>query len=236
MEDEHFPKLQNSMQTKLRTFAPLLWILCIPALNIFYGVLNHGGANIRSLMTAFDERIPLIPAFILPYLIWYPFIFFMLILLFVKKRRAYYRTLTALCLGLISCYIIFYLFQTTIARPQIADHGWFSWLIRLVYQMDGPYNCFPSIHVLTSYLVLKGSNDCSNLSRISRMLIGITSWSIMISTVFVKQHVVLDIAGAIVLAEILIFAVGKWLPSLVGTKPSITPTNQKIWGNWRRYL
>ncbi|TXK84956.1 inositol phosphorylceramide synthase [Paenibacillus sp. N3.4] len=220
------------MKTKLRTFARLLWILIIPVLNIFYGVLNHGGANVRSLMTALDERIPLIPAFIIPYLIWYPFVFVMLIVLFTEKRRAYYRTLITLCLGLVSCYIIFHLFQTSIHRPQITDHGWLSLLIRLVYQMDGPYNCFPSIHALTSYLILRGSNECLNLSRVSRLLIGITSWSIIISTVFVKQHVVLDILGAIVLAELLIFAVGKWFPSLVEAKPS----NVLKSGRWRKYL
>lgn len=211
MED-HYPKVNS----KMRRWMPLLLILVIPVLNIFYGILNHGGANVGSLMIDLDEKIPFVPAFIIPYLIWYPFIIGMLIVFLVKKRIVYYRTLLALCSGLIMCYITFHLFQTTVPRPTIDGHGVLYSLVRLVYQTDGPYNCFPSIHVLTSYLMLKGMSDCPNMLRTSRILVIITSWSITISTVFVKQHVLLDIAGAIFLAEMLYFVIGKLLPSQAG--------------------
>jgi membrane-associated phospholipid phosphatase len=205
----------------------LLWILTIPILNIFYSILNHGGSHVSSLMTVLDKQIPFVPAFILPYLIWYPFMLTMLITLFVKQRSAYYRTLFTLCVGLIACYITFHLFQTTIQRPQITKDGLLNWLVNMVYNNDGAYNCFPSIHVLSSYLMLKGMSYGANFSKISRLLIITTSWSIIISTVFVKQHVLIDIVGAILLAEMLVFLVGKWLHSPAGSKQSVVFANEE---------
>ncbi|MNU82214.1 Undecaprenyl-diphosphatase BcrC [compost metagenome] len=199
------------MMNRLADYKPLLWILVIPVLNVFYGILNNGNGHVSSLVTVMDEQIPFVPAFIVPYLLWYPFVLIMLIVLFVKNARVYYRTLLALGLGLIACYLIYYFFQTTITRPQASGNGILLQLVRLVYEADGAYNCFPSIHVLTSYLMLKGMSDCNNFSRASRKIILTASWSVTISTVFVKQHVLLDIIGAIVLAELVYLAVGRWL-------------------------
>ncbi|MDQ0655929.1 hypothetical protein QF041_000696 [Paenibacillus sp. W2I17] len=52
----------------------LLWLLAVPILNIFYGVLNRAGDRVSSLQTNLDVLIPFIPGFIVPYLIWHPFI------------------------------------------------------------------------------------------------------------------------------------------------------------------
>ncbi|MFD0716532.1 phosphatase PAP2 family protein [Paenibacillus sp. GCM10027626] len=209
------------MRSKISEYMPLLWLMVIPVFNLFYGILNHGGPNVSSLMTDLDERIPFVPAFVIPYLIWYPFIFAMLVVFFVKTRRAYYQTLITLCLGLAVCCITYSFFQTQITRPLITDHGLLYSLVSLVYQNDNPYNCFPSTHVLTSYLILKGMSDCTNLSKFSRMLIFVTSWAIIASTVLVKQHVVLDVAGAILLAEMLYSVVGKLLPVQTESKVSV---------------
>jgi membrane-associated phospholipid phosphatase len=223
----HSRPLQSGMRSKISGYTPLLWILTIPVLNIFYSLLNHGGTHVSSLITDLDKQIPFVSAFILPYLIWYPFVLTMLIALFVKQKLAYYRTLSTLGVGLIACYITFHFFQTTIQRPQITEDGLFYWLVKMVYKTDGAYNCFPSIHVLSSYLMLKGMSYCGNFSKTSRLLIFTTSWSIIISTVFVKQHVLLDIVGAILLAEMLFFLVGKMLPSQAGRRQSVAFANEE---------
>ncbi|WP_217283032.1 phosphatase PAP2 family protein [Paenibacillus alginolyticus] len=190
---------------KLATYFPLLWLLAIPVLNVFYGLLNNGSGDVGDLMTDLDNLIPFIPIFIIPYLIWYPFLLGMFIVLLLKDRAVYYRSLTALCAGLISCYLIYATFQTTVPRPPINDDGWLIGLVKFVYATDKPFNCFPSIHVLTSYIVLKASYRCS-FERIARTAIFIAAWSIIISTLFVKQHALLDVAGAVLLAEALVFA------------------------------
>ncbi|UVI32889.1 phosphatase PAP2 family protein [Paenibacillus spongiae] len=209
------------MNQKIARLLPLLWLLAIPVLNIFYMVLNHGETTVRSLMTGLDEWIPFIPAFIIPYIIWYPFIFGMLIYFSMKDRNVYYRTLLTLCLGLITCYIIYFFYQTTVERPLVTEDGLLHKLVMLIYQTDQPYNCFPSIHVLTSYLMLKGMSDCAFGSRVFRFGVIVTSWSIIVSTLFVKQHVWLDIAGGIVVAEVLYAIVRKWLITRDRTRQTV---------------
>ncbi|MCQ6557528.1 phosphatase PAP2 family protein [Paenibacillus mendelii] len=217
------------MKNKIAGLLPLLWLLAIPVLNLFYTILNHGETNVRSLVTGLDERIPFVPAFIIPYVIWYPFIITMLIVLFLKNRRTYYRTLLTLCLGLITCYIIYYFYQTTVGRPIITENGPLYGLVKLIYATDRPYNCFPSIHVFTSYLMLKGMSDCANWSRTARLGSTVISWTIIVSTLFVKQHVWLDIVGGIVVAEVLYAVVRKWI--IISEKripPAISPSEDHL--------
>ncbi|MCG7381741.1 phosphatase PAP2 family protein [Paenibacillus sp. ACRRY] len=187
-------------------WASLLCLLAIPVLNIFYGILNKAGDRVFSLETSFDHLIPFAPIFVIPYLLWYPFITGVLVLLAFKNRRTYFQTLIALCSGLIISYICFASFQTGIQRPEVhSEKGILSQLISLVYKTDQPYNCFPSIHVLTSYLMLRGSRV---FNRYAWALVTVISILIILSTVFVKQHVVLDILGGIVAGELCFFLSG----------------------------
>ncbi|KOP68381.1 serine/threonine protein phosphatase [Bacillus sp. FJAT-18019] len=197
------------MSRSWKAYLPLLWILVIPVINIFYAILNQAHIPVYSLMTDLDAHIPFVPIFIIPYLIWYPFIFIVLILLCVREQKVYYRTLVTQCIGLLACYLIFFLFQTTVDRPQTMGSGIFERLVGLVYSTDNPYNCFPSIHVLTSYLMIKGAVGSDFVSKRERTAVKVCAWSIIASTLFVKQHVLLDVAGAIALVEILWYGVGR---------------------------
>jgi hypothetical protein len=197
----------------MRTYSPLLWILMIPVLNVFYSVLNRPGPKVYSLITDLDRAIPFIPAFIIPYSIWYPFIASALVLFFFKDRSLYYRALVTLCLGLVSCYAVYAVFQTTVHRPVLSGEGLLKGMVNFVYANDQPFNCFPSIHVLTSYIMIKGLRQLRSMPTKLRLALITIGWSIIASTVFVKQHVLLDAAGAIMLVEIL-FGGAKWLVPL----------------------
>lgn len=178
----------------------LLWLLAVPILNIFYGVLNRAGDRVYSLQTSLDILTPFIPGFVIPYLLWYPFIIGVFIALAFHNRLLYYQTLVALCSGLIISYIFFAVFQTSIQRPDMNNQtGFLAQLVQFVYTTDQPYNCFPSIHVLTSYLMFRGTHI---FNRAFRLSIAVISILIIISTVFVKQHVLADILGGIVIGEL----------------------------------
>jgi len=194
------------MRKKWIEHAPLLWMLAIPILNVFYGILNHGKGKVSNLTTPWDDMIPFLPIFVIPYLIWYPFVFGMLIVFFFKDRIVFYRSLTIICIGLVISYLVFYLYQTTIIRPMPTQDGILYWLVNVVYSTDAPYNCFPSIHVLTSHVVLKAAFQCQ-WSKFVKSAVGLTSWAIIVSTLFVKQHVLFDIAGGIILSEVLFLVV-----------------------------
>lgn len=183
----------------------LLWTLAIPLLHIFYIRLNQPGEQVHSLVSVIDKTIPFLPVFVIPYTFWYPFIAIALIGMLHKDAWTYFRTLLSLCLGLVVCYVTYHFFQTTVPRPVVTGTGIIPSLLRWVYTNDQPFNCFPSIHVLSSYLIIKGAGAFGTKTRITLRLIAST---IIVSTLFVKQHVLLDVGAAIFLGELLYNALG----------------------------
>ncbi|KAJ53835.1 membrane-associated phospholipid phosphatase [Clostridium tetanomorphum] len=188
----------------------LLALLSIPIINIFYGLLNNSERGSFSLVTEIDKNIPFMKEFIIPYIMWYPYIFIIFLYLCLKNLNTYYRTLISLNIGLIICYITYFLFQTTVPRPHLYGNDIFIQLTKLIYRFDKPFNCFPSIHVLTCYLMIKGINFQSNCNKFTKLFVYITSITIIISTLFVKQHVIMDLISAIALAELIFHIVGKF--------------------------
>ncbi|NMI05004.1 phosphatase PAP2 family protein [Paenibacillus sp. SZ31] len=204
-------KLSSPSSTK-SAWLSLLWLAAVPILNIFYGVLNRPGDHVYSLATPLDSMIPFVPAFIIPYVLWYPFISGALIALAFKDKRTYFQTLIALCSGLVISYIFFALFQTAIERPNIqSEKGFLFTMVDYIYRNDQPYNCFPSIHVLTSYLILRGTRV---FGRAIWAMTSTLSVLIMMSTILVKQHVVVDIAGGIFVGELCFRLTGTTLHAL----------------------
>jgi uncharacterized membrane protein YraQ (UPF0718 family) len=182
---------------------PLSLILMIPLINIIYMYLNNSSRGIHSLVTDIDKGIPFIKVFAIPYLIWSPFLFTTLIYLCFRYREVYYKVIISLIVGLILCFIIYYFFQTTVPRPQLNGNDFLTNLVKYIYFTDNPFNCFPSIHVLTSYMLIKGIKSCNNKISIDRIIITATSILIILSTQFIKQHVILDLIFAILIGNII---------------------------------
>lgn len=180
----------------------LLFILSIPALGIFYNFLNNNHRGAESLVTDIDHSVPFLPIFVLPYIFWYIFVICSIIYLCFKDRPNYYRTVSALNLSLIVCYIIYFVYQTTVPRPDISGHdSLFIPLIQIIYTMDKPFNCFPSIHVVQAYVVMKGIHQSIHIPRGIKFATNVIGLLIIASTVFLKQHVILDIIGAVLVVE-----------------------------------
>ena len=77
-----------------------------------------------------------------------------------------------------------------------------SKMILFTYNSDEPYNCFPSIHVITAYLAVKGIN-ATNARKSIKIPVNVIGFLIIISTEFVKQHVIMDILFAIFLCDVI---------------------------------
>lgn len=182
---------------------PFSFMLIIPVLNIFYVMLNNGDGEVHTLITSIDRSIPLIEAFVIPYLIWYPFIIATMLYLCIKDRQNYFITLITYVIGLLVCYVTYVIFQTHVPRPVLSGDGFFTEMLRLVYQNDQPFNAFPSIHVLSSYLMMKAIHMSPLKNWRNQLTIHSISITIILSTLFVKQHVVLDVVSGILVAELL---------------------------------
>ena len=181
------------MQKFIKKLMPFCLMLSIPTSNIIYCLLNNVNRGTHSLVTDLDRAVPFLKIFILPYLIWYFFIFGTLTYFCFKDRKIYYRTLLSINLGLLIAYGIYFFFQTNVPRPDLISNDFLTGLIAFVYNTDKPYNAFPSIHVLTSFLMIKAINKYPAKNYLNVTLVYITAILIILATQFVKQHVVLDL-------------------------------------------
>jgi membrane-associated phospholipid phosphatase len=195
---------KNIKIKKLKNFliSLSLMLLIIP-LNLCYLLLNSSKRGVHTLVTSVDNSIPFIKVFILPYVSWYAFIFILMAYLCYKDRQIYIITLITYLLGLIASFITFYFFQTTVPRPVVIGTDYLSRMVLLIYGVDKPYNCFPSIHVLTSFLMIKAIMASSIRNKTIMTIVWASSILIIISTLFVKQHVILDVVSGIIYADLL---------------------------------
>lgn len=187
------------MKVKLKNAPYLLFLLVIPVLGIIYQVLNTHPGNAVILTTKVDSVIPFLPIFIVPYILWYGFIFGYLVYYCFKDKQVYLQTLTIIVVGELICFLIYFFFQTTVPRPTITGDGLLFDLVKLIYNNDQPFNCFPSIHVLTTFAIMLGSMHIENKHLFHTIFIPLLGTLIIISTLFVKQHVIFDMIGSMFL-------------------------------------
>ncbi|WP_071459625.1 phosphatase PAP2 family protein [Bacillus massilinigeriensis] len=187
------------MRDKLQRAPFLLFLLVMPALGGIYKLLNNNPRDAVVLSTKVDAGIPFIPAFILPYIFWYVFIVGYLVYFCFKDTKVYIQTLTVIFIGELVCFLIYFFFQTTVPRPALHGDGLLIDLVGMIYQHDQPFNCFPSIHVLTTFAIMLGSIHIKNKSVFHSLFIPSTGSLIIISTLFVKQHYILDMFGSMFL-------------------------------------
>jgi membrane-associated phospholipid phosphatase len=107
-------------------------------------------------------------------------------------------------------------------------------IVQWVYNSDEPFNCFPSIHVLTSYLMMKAYLGAAKVPRIYTVAVVFMSMLIIASTQFIKQHVLLDIMGAVLVAEGVIYIVSYILKGWMGKSLVSHAQGRSLEGSLRR--
>jgi hypothetical protein len=182
---------------------PLLLIGSIPFSNLFYWTLNNTQRGVYDLTTDLDRFLPLVKIFIIPYMTLWFYLAFCFVYLCFKNRKVYYKIMITLCLCYVVAFISYYFFQTTVIRPVVTGDDILSKLVLFTYNSDEPYNCFPSIHVITAYLAMKGINATDARKNI-KIPVNVVGFLIIISTEFVKQHVIMDIFFAIILCDVIL--------------------------------
>ena len=94
------------MKKAKKIIIDLSFIITIAISNIFYVILKNGDRGASTLITELDKIIPFIKHFIIPYIIWYPFIAIGLILMYFNNKRTYFKSIISLNIALIISYIV----------------------------------------------------------------------------------------------------------------------------------
>lgn len=170
----------------------LALLLAFLAIKSIYLPLNRRKSKYYWKIKA-DDYIPLIPVFIIPYIGYFFLVIFSVYALWSTPYISQF--LVSYIVSYILAGIFWYFVPNGVARPKIIKNDIFSLLIKTIYKYDDDTNGFPSAHVFSTllcsyflYLVFPGY-----LSAIWGLAL-----LIILSTVFVKQHYLIDILGGII--------------------------------------
>ena len=147
---------------------------------IFFLVFTYAekffpAAHYFSMHCRLDDLIPFCEWFVIPYVIWFPFVGSMVFYTLLRDAAAFRRLMRFIILTYSA-----------------------ALLVASIYANDTNTNVCPSIHVIGSLAVWFAARDTGKLPAILRKgAIPIMAVLISISTVFLKQHSVLDIIAAL---------------------------------------
>ncbi|MFH0899713.1 MAG: phosphatase PAP2 family protein [Pseudomonadota bacterium] len=172
---------------------------CLAVYAIFFGC--YGAVN-RFLplswgadwTNAIDRALPFLPELVWFFCLVYPLI--AVPALVTRSRRQLARTTLAFAVLVVFSCILFVLVPVRIERPAIVSSGLSERMLAFLFDSDRPVCCFPSLHVSAAVLATAA------LFRERRRW----GWCFLpfavvasLSTLFVKQHVIADVAGGLVL-------------------------------------
>jgi membrane-associated phospholipid phosphatase len=146
--------------------------------------------------TALDRALPLQAEWTPVY--WSQWVFSFLPVLIVRGVALRRRTVLAYVSIVVISYVGFLVYPTRAPRPaDVIGDDFFAWSLRQLYDFDPPFNCFPSLHVAYSFLAALSAWTVHRGLGLTALV-----WAalIAISTLYTKQHYVLDVFAGAMLA------------------------------------
>ncbi|MBQ7129196.1 MAG: phosphatase PAP2 family protein [Clostridia bacterium] len=167
------------------------------------------GITRHSVSLPIDSLIPFDGRWIIVYFGCYVTWIFYYVYACRDSKETCYKFITAEVIAKLLCFVFFVCYPTIMThRGDVfeMDEGFFRYAMDFLYnKSDKPYNLFPSIHCLASWICFRGTLMCKkpNLGiKISALIIAML---VFLSVLFTKQHYFIDIIGGIAVVEIGIF-------------------------------
>lgn len=210
----------------------LIWIAYIIFYILGYLVVEHIVTDeYHVIYMKLDDMIPFCEPFVLPYVLWFPYMVGTVLFLLVTDTKEYYKNFIVLAFGMTLFLIVSFLYPNGHnLRPEVMPRdNIFTWLVSFLYKADTSTNILPSIHVYDSLMAHAAIMHSSYLSKHQTVHIGrklrngdrsrkvgfslhtkwirlasfILSISITLSTVFIKQHSMVDVITGTALAAVM---------------------------------
>ena len=157
-----------------------------------------------------DDKIPFCEYFIVPYCMWHPLLFLMTVYLAFYDVETFRKYMWFVLAGLVSAIVVCWIFPNgqDLRPTEFAQHDLFTWLVQRIYAADTNTNVLPSMHVIGCAALTLACFDSEPLRRRHLQWVMLPlGLVISMSTVFVKQHSILDVFVAIPVCVILYFII-----------------------------
>ncbi|MDD2971230.1 MAG: serine/threonine protein phosphatase [Lachnospiraceae bacterium] len=194
---QFYAKYKHAIPLIMYAFLYMIWFMALEQRNV---------RNYTVIHMKIDDYIPFCELFAIPYFLWFLYVATTVLYLFFTNKKEYYQ----LCIFLFTGMTIFLIVSTvfpngqhlrpaSFARDNILTH-----LVAFLYRTDTATNICPSIHVynaLAAHIAISKSNRLGSHKNIQKGS-AVLSFSIILSTVFLKQHSMFDVITACGMAMI----------------------------------
>jgi len=182
-------------------------------------------ARIRVFNSTFDMVFPFDYRWVFLYISVYPM--FLLPYFYVRRSRSLITLTAGYFIMLVISYTIFVILPVAFAhRPVLEDSSdSATWAMNAVYGQDPAWNCLPSTHcgvaVLSAIAVFRDNKKLGTWVMLTALLIGI-------STLFTKQHYLIDVIAGYTLGGIVYWTLYRIVePKMPKTIPMPKGSNLK---------
>lgn len=201
-----FPGLCRTYYNKYKHALPLI-LYGIIYMQWFAYLERTVTSNYRLIHFRPDDYIPFCEVFVIPYLLWFAYVAAVVIYFFFKDKDDYFRACAFLFTGMTIFLIISTLWPNGHdLRPAVMPRdNIFTRLTAMLYRTDTPTNLWPSIHVYNSLGCHIAVMRSARLEHKKGIRIGsfVLCVSIVLSTMFIKQHSVFDVTTAFIMAAVM---------------------------------
>ncbi len=197
---------------KLSDKKNVLYALVSVVFTMITNQLVYQGTKIFSLhFKAWDISMPIdhtfkvvpwtISIYVGSYIIWFVSYF---VIAMQDDRKQSERFFSAILLTRLFLTVIFLALPTTAnLRTEVTGTSFWDWATRFIYSADSPaVNYFPSMHCMASWFCFIGVRGKKEFPLWWRILSFVLAIAVFISTITTRQHVLIDIPGGIVFAEL----------------------------------
>lgn len=144
----------------------------------------------------YDDKLPLMPLFVFPYLFFYaPWLFGFYFLVYFRPLVDIQQVFLTTLLATGSGYLFFYFWPTYVETPYPHGKGVAIKLLQILYVTDKPFNACPSMHVFMTTILMLFSWQW--WPAYSLIWLGMAA-TICASTVLTKRHYLYDILGGVI--------------------------------------
>lgn len=155
-----------------------------------------------TIYSPLDDLIPFCELFVIPYLGWMVALLFLSLYTLAYDISAFKRFMHMLILTTIiteTCYLFWP--NQQLLRPDLSTLGRsnpFTWVVHIIYTVDSNTNVCPSLHCIGAFAVF----FCAHSTKKFRTpawtaFFAVFALMICASTVFIKQHSILDFFAAL---------------------------------------
>ena len=182
----------------------IFWIVYI----VLFLTAEQRSGKVNIIHVPLDDMIPFCEYFIVPYFMWFGLIAAVVayFALFAQKDAEYNRLMLNLCLGMVVFLAICYIYPNGLnLRPRLLGTNVFEKMVMFLYKIDTPTNVLQSLHVYNTVCCLIAVLKNKFLSSKKAIVYGIWILSVLIilATMFLKQHSVIDVVAALALNAVI---------------------------------